>query len=55
MIEGWKFYILSDKTDHAGNRMVIQADPKDQYAPRTTGVHNVYLAPWSGKENPNVL
>lgn len=35
--------------------MAITADPKDQYAPRTTGVHNVYLKKWEGKEHPNPL
>jgi len=34
--------------------MAITANPADQYAPRTTGVHNVYLSKWAGKESPNL-
>ena len=35
--------------------MAITADPADQYAPRSTGVHNVYLSKFAGKANPNKL
>ena len=34
--------------------MAITASHVDQYAPRTTGVHNVYLSKWKGKENSNL-
>jgi len=54
LVEGFPFYILSAKTDSDGNRMAITADPADQYAPRTTGVHNVYLTKWAGKEHSNL-
>jgi len=50
---GFAFYILSTKLDADGNKMAITADPADQYAPRTTGVHNIYLSKWAGKEKPN--
>ena len=53
VVEGYAFYMISSNTDSEGNRMALTADPADQYAPRTTGVHNVYLSKWSGKENPN--
>jgi hypothetical protein len=52
--EGFPFYMISAKTDSDGNRMAITADPADQYAPRTTGVHNVYLTKWAGKEHSNL-
>jgi hypothetical protein len=35
--------------------MAVTADPTDQYAPRKTGVHNVYLGKWEGKANPNLM
>lgn len=54
LVEGFAFYILSNKTDKDGNKMALTADPMDQYAPRTTGVHNVYLSKWAGKEHPNL-
>jgi len=53
VVEGYPFYILSAKTDADGNKMAITADPADQYAPRKTGVHNVFLSKWAGKEHPN--
>lgn len=53
LVEGFAFYIISAKTDMEGHRMAITANPADQYAPRTTGVHNVYLSKWAGKETPN--
>lgn len=52
--EGFPFYIISNKKDKDGNEMAITADPKDQYAPRTTGVHNVYLSKFAGKASPNL-
>jgi hypothetical protein len=54
LVEGFPFYLISNKTDADGNKMVITADPADQYAPRTTGVHNVYLSKFAGKETPNL-
>jgi len=53
LVDGYAFYILSNKTDKDGNKMALTADPADQYAPRTTGVHNVYLSKWAGKEHVN--
>ena len=49
IVEGFAFYMISNKLDKDGNKMAITADPADQYAPRTTGVHNVYLSKWKGK------
>jgi len=46
--------MISNKLDKDGNKMAITADPADQYAPRTTGVHNVYLSKWKGKEHPDL-
>ena len=54
LIEGYPFYVLSSNPDYDGYRMALTVDPKDQYAPRTTGVHNVYLQKWSGKDTPNL-
>tara|TARA_B110001450_G_C17578999_1_gene464079 strand:- start:392 stop:610 length:219 start_codon:yes stop_codon:yes gene_type:complete len=53
LVEGYPFYILSENTMD-GTKMAITVDPTDQYAPRTTGVHNVFLNKWEGKEHPNV-
>jgi len=55
LISGFPFYLKSNKTDADGNTLVITADPTDQYAPRTTGVHNVYLSAFAGKEKPNLM
>jgi len=33
--------------------MALSVDTHDLYAPRTTGVHNVKLAVWSGREHPD--
>ena len=54
LVEGYPFYMLTDKKDEDGNQMAITVDPLDQYAPRTTGVHNVYLSKFLGKEHPNL-
>jgi hypothetical protein len=54
LIEGYPFYILADKRDSDGDQMAIQVDPADQYAPRTTGVHNVFLAKFEGRGSPNI-
>jgi len=53
LVEGFPFYIKSGKKDKDGNEMCISADPKDQYAPRTTGVHNTYLSKCKPKTNPD--
>lgn len=45
--------MISTKLDKDGNKMAITVDPADQYAPRTTGVHNVYLSKFKGKEHPD--
>lgn len=48
---GYPFYFLSSHTDAHGNRMALTVDTKDLYAPRKTGVHNVKLAVWGGREH----
>lgn len=53
--EGFPFYILSNKMDADGDRLAITADTGDLYAPRKTGVHNVHLAKFAGKEHPDPL
>jgi len=52
--EGFPMYLLSKHKDKDGNRMALTAGTEDLYAPRSTGVHNVHLALWGGKENPNL-
>ena len=52
--DGFPFYIVSTETVD-GQKMAITVDPLDQYAPRTTGVHNVYLSKYMGTEHPNTL
>ena len=51
--EGYPFYLLSGKHDADGSPMALTVSPLDLYAPRVTGVHNVFLEKWSGKEHPN--
>tara|TARA_B110000914_G_C15290774_1_gene366527 strand:+ start:232 stop:552 length:321 start_codon:yes stop_codon:yes gene_type:complete len=34
--------------------MAVTVSPLDQYAPRVTGVHNVFLQKFEGKVKPNV-
>lgn len=41
--DGRDFYIQSQMKDHHGDLMVIEVDTKDKYAPRKTGVYNVFL------------
>jgi len=55
LVDGYAFYMKSYNKDKDGNSMCITADPADQYAPRVTGVHNVYLKKCEGKEHPNKL
>lgn len=55
LVEGYPFYLMSTNLDKDGNKMALTVDPQDQYAPRTTGVHNVYLSKWAGKEHPNLM
>ena len=55
LVSGYPFYIKSNKVDADGDVLVITADPADQYAPRSTGVHNVYLDKFSGKTKPNKM
>lgn len=50
---GYPFYILSTSTNDAGHQMALTVDEADKYAPKSTGVHNVYLSEWSGREKPN--
>jgi hypothetical protein len=52
--EGYPFYLAAHKTDADGNKYVLTVNPLDEYRPRVTGVHNVFLSKWSGKEHPNV-
>ena len=33
--------------------MALSVDTVDLYAPRDTGVHNVQLHTWKGRENPD--
>lgn len=35
--------------------MALEVHPDDLYAPRKTGVHNVVLKEWSGREHPNPM
>lgn len=49
---GFPMYLLSHHKDSEGNRMTLTSSYEDQYAPRSTGVHNVHLEVWKGKENP---
>lgn len=51
---GFPMYLLSHHKDKDGNRMTLECEYVDQYAPRKTGVHNVHLAIWKGKENPSL-
>lgn len=54
LTEGYPFYILTHgKRNSDGHQMAIEVDPRDMYAPKVTGVHNVVLKPWDGKEKPN--
>lgn len=50
---GFPMYLLSKHVDSNGNKIALSCDTVDLYAPRTTGVHNVHLAVWSGKEKPD--
>jgi hypothetical protein len=47
--EGYPFYLLSGQHDTDGNPMALTVSPDDLYAPRVTGVHNVFLEKWGGK------
>lgn len=51
---GYPFYFLSTGNNKAGDQMALTVDEADKYAPRTTGVHNVYLSKWAGRETPNL-
>jgi hypothetical protein len=53
--DGYPFYIISKNLSADGEEMALTADPADQYAPRSTGVHNVYLSKFAGKSSPNKL
>lgn len=44
--------MLSDKTDENGNKMTLEVMDEDLYAPRVTGIHNVRLTKWAGKDVP---
>lgn len=52
--EGSPFYIESDNLDADGNKMVLAVVPEDLYAPRTTGIHNVRLEKWAGRDSPDL-
>ena len=43
-------YLISQHKDSKGNKICLQADTEDLYAPRVTGVHNVHLAVCAKKE-----
>ena len=43
------FYIAYPQKDSKGNQLVLAAENKDKYAPKKTGLYNIYLGPLGGK------
>lgn len=50
---GFPLYLISGTNDGDGNQMAMTVDTVDKYAPRVTGVHNVSLKKWSGRDKPD--
>ena len=52
MVDGQCFYIVHQGKDKSQS-FALEVSDKDAYAPRVTGVYNIALYPFKGRDHPN--
>jgi hypothetical protein len=46
---------MSGTKDKDGHELTLSVDKEDLYAPRKTGVHNVHLQKWKGRDHADPM